>query len=260
MENKQKIDALIFFILVFIAVLFPWLADGTPWGNPFVWSVVITAPVSIYLGIRKKKNWRKIFAGALVFGSLFGFALEFLANINSVWQEPTIFGSRVLGVVSWESILFYPIMTIFILVFYEHFFDRDITKKVSSHIWIATIPSILAIVFMVTRYLLVSNSFQMPYTYLILGTLAIIIPLIHCIKKPKLFNKYSKVAVSMFLLFFTFEVVGVAFGYWYFPGSQYIGTVTAFGQTFPLEEVIFWMFFYPATIVSYYETFIDDMR
>ena len=80
------------------------------------------------------------------------------------------------------------------------------------------------------------------------------------IKRPDLFRKYSMIAVSMFFLFFIFEIVGVAFGYWYFPGSQYIGTVTVFRSTFPIEEIIFWMFFYPATIVSYYETFIDDMK
>lgn len=260
MKNKNLIDALVFLILVSISTMFPWLVKGTVLGNPFVWSIVITVPVAVYLGIRKKKNWRKIFAGAIVFGSIFGLALEFLANINEVWQEPTIFPSRFFNIVSWESIIFYPIMTIFILVFYEHFFDKDITKKISYNIWIASIPSTLAVIIMITMHTLVPGLLQIPYTYLTLGIIAIIIPITHCIKNPKLFSKYSKVAVSMFLLFFTFEVIGVYFGYWYFPGTEYIGKVTAIGQTFPLEEIIFWMFFYPATIVSYYETFIDDMK
>ena len=151
-------------------------------------------------------------------------------------------------------------MTIFILIFYEHFFDEKITKKISPHIWIAIIPSIIMIIFLVSRYLLTPSYLQLPYAYMILGVLAIIIPVIHCIKRPDLFRKYSMIAVSMFFLFFIFEIVGVAFGYWYFPGSQYIGTVTVFRSTFPIEEIIFWMFFYPATIVSYYETFIDDMK
>jgi len=259
-KSSLRIDAFVFLILVALAVMFPWLAKGTVWGNSFTWSLVITAPVAIYLGIRKKKNWSKIFAGAIVFGSLFGFILEFIANVNGVWQEPTVFLTRVLGVVSWESILFYPIMTVFILVFYEHFFDKDITKKISSHIWIAAIPALLMIIYLVTEYLLIPGSLNLPYTYVILGILAIIIPIIHCVKRPELFRKYSMVAVSMFLLFFIFEVVGVAFGYWYFPGNEYIGTVTVFGATFPIEEIIFGMFFYPATIASYYETFIDDMK
>lgn len=259
-KSNLEIDALVFFLLVAIAVMFPWLAKNTAWGNSFTWSLIITVPVSIYLGFRKKKNWSKIFAGAIVFGSLFGFILEFIANVNGIWQEPTIFMYRVLGVVSWESILFYPIMTIFILVFYEHFFDKDITKKISYHIWIAAVPALLMITYLVISYILIPGSLYLPYTYVILGIFAIIIPVIHCIKRPELFRKYSMVAVTMFLLFFTFEVVGVAFGYWYFPGNEYIGTVTVFKQTFPIEEVIFWMFLYPATIASYYETFIDDMR
>lgn len=259
-KNNLHIDALIFFLIVALAIMFPWLVKNTLWGNPFIWSIVITAPISIYLGIRKKKNWKKIFAGAAVFGSLFGFILEFMANINNVWQEPTIFAYRVLNVVSWESILFYPIMTIFILVFYEHFFDKDITKKISYNIWIAATPALLVIMYLVVSYTLFPSILHLPYTYIIMGACAIVIPIIHCVKKPELFRKYSMVAVTMFLLFFVFEVVGVYFGYWYFPGIEYIGTVTAFGQTFPIEEVIFWMFLYPATIASYYETFIDDMR
>jgi len=95
---------------------------------------------------------------------------------------------------------------------------------------------------------------------MILGVLAIIIPIFHCIKRPVLFKKYAMLAVCLFLFLLVVEIIGVAFGYWYFPGSQYIGTVTIFGQHFPLEEIIFWMFFYPATIASYYENFIDDMK
>lgn len=259
-KNNIRYDALIFFLLVSLTTMFPWLAKDTLWGNPFVWSVVITAPVSIYLGVRKKKNWSKIFAGAIVFGLLFGFILEFIANVNRVWQEPTIFIHRVLGVVSWESILFYPVMTIFILVFYEHFLDKDITKKISNNIWIATYPAILMIAYLIIVYTIKPIFLHLPYAYVIMGICAIIIPITHCIKKPLLFHKYSIMAVTMFLIFFSFEIVGVYFKYWYFPGSEYIGTVTAFKQTFPVEEIIFWMFLYPATIASYYETFIDDMR
>ena len=87
---------------------------------------------------------------------------------------------------------------------------------------------------------------------------ATIIPVVHSIKKKVLFLRYINLAFSLFILFFIVEVIGVMFGYWYFPGTDYLGLITIFNQTFPIEEIIFWMFFYPATIASYYEEFIDD--
>ena len=42
--------------------------------------------------------------------------------------------------------------------------------------------------------------------------------------------------------------------------NRYMGMVTYFGRTFPIEEIIFWILLYPPTIVSYYEEFIDDKK
>ena len=84
--------------------------------------------------------------------------------------------------------------------------------------------------------------------------------IIQIARSPKLFSKYAKLAVSLFFVFFVFEFVGVTFNYWIFPGHDYLGMVNVFGRTFPLEEIIFWMFFYPATIAAYYEEFVDDKK
>lgn len=91
--------------------------------------------------------------------------------------------------------------------------------------------------------------------------LAAIVPLMYqIIQKPRLLLKYGQLAVSLFLGFFIAELVGVKFGYWIFPGDDYLGRVTFFGQTFPVEEIIFWMLLYPAAIASYYEWYIDDQK
>jgi hypothetical protein len=50
----------------------------------------------------------------------------------------------------------------------------------------------------------------------------------------------------------------VRLGYWAYPGTQYIGSVTLFGTTFPFEELFFWMLFYAPTLVAFYELFVSN--
>lgn len=45
---------------------------------------------------------------------------------------------------------------------------------------------------------------------------------------------------------------------WVYEGNNYIGWISLFNTSFPFEELFFWMMFYAASIVSYYELFIDD--
>jgi len=42
-----------------------------------------------------------------------------------------------------------------------------------------------------------------------------------------------------------------------YPGNNYVGWVNLFGITFPIEELLFWMLFYAASLVSYYELAVD---
>jgi hypothetical protein len=55
------------------------------------------------------------------------------------------------------------------------------------------------------------------------------------------------------------ELVGLHSGYWTFPG-EYIGVVSLMGATFPIEEFFFYVILSSATIISYYELFVDDMK
>lgn len=258
MNKKLTIDYLVFVLILIPLLVFPWFVDDPLYSNTLVWSLVLTIPTSIYLGIRKKKEWKKILAGSFVFGVLFGFILEFIANITNTWQEPVIFAPRILGVTTVQSVLFYPVMTFFILVFYDHFFNEEVSHGVSKNIFKAIIPSLFVITLLIYLFITEPLILNIPYAYLILGLLAIVIPIVHSIRKRKLFLRYVNLAFSLFILFFIVEVIGVMFGYWSFPGTDYLALITVFNQTFPVEEIIFWMFFYPATIASYYEEFIDD--
>src|SRR3989344_7005260 len=108
MNKNVLFDTTIFSILLIATSLFPWLVAGTPFNNPALWMFIITLPIAIFLGFRKKKNWKKLIAGSLVFGVLFGTILEFIAHITLAWQVPnTIFQFRILGASTFEALLGY---------------------------------------------------------------------------------------------------------------------------------------------------------
>ena len=261
MKKSVLFDVIIFIVLLVATSSFPWLVEGTVLNNPMIWSFVVVIPIATFMGLRKKKNWKKIISGSLVFGLLFGAILEFIAHITLAWQVPdTIFPFRILGASTLEGLIGYIPMTLLVLIFYEHFFDKDINHKISPHIWFAIIPALLAIILITFTYFTNPSRLMFSHPYLKMG-LAAIIPMVWQIaKRPALLPKYLKLSASLFFVFFTFEIVGVTFNYWIFPGTDYLSWVTYFGRTFPVEEIIFWMLLYPPTIVSYYEKFIDDEK
>lgn len=151
-------------------------------------------------------------------------------------------------------------MTAYILVFYEHFFDKDRNHRISPHIWQAIIPGLLAWVMIVFLHYINPSKLSFSHAYLKMGIAAIIPLILQLIRKPKLLSKYILFAIPLFFVIFGSEIVGLTFHYWIFPGKDYLGLVTFFGQSFPVEEIIFWMLLYPSTIASYYERFVDDEK
>ncbi len=244
-----------------MSVIFTISVKNTYLNNIVAGSIVAFVPSIIYFGIRKKKNWKKIILGSVVIGLLFSAIIEFIAHVNLAWWVPvTIFPFRILGASTIDALIGYIPMTMFILVFYEHFFDTDRNHKISPHIWRAIIPAVCFSVLIVIVYILNPGLLMFKYSYLIMGLVSILLTVIQSIRSPKLFFKYSALAISLFFVFFIFEVAGVSVRYWVFPGTDYIGMVNFLGQTFPIEEIFFWMLLYPPTIAAYYEYFIDDEK
>ena len=192
---------------------------------------------------------------------MFGAILEFIAHLNRAWQVPnSVFSFRIFGVSSFEALIFYAPMTLFILVLYEHFFDKDINHRLSPNILYAVLPGLLTYATILMIYFSNPSGLIFSHSYLKMGLAAIAPLALQIILKPRLIPKYCKLALLIFPIFFITELIGIKFNYWLFPGSEYLGKVTFLGQTFPVEEIIFWMLLYPAAIACYYEEFIDDNK
>src|SRR3989344_1363424 len=204
MKKDALLDAAVFVILLIATSSFPWLVAGTPFNNPALWMFIIALPIAAFLGFRKKKNWRKLIAGSLVFGVLFGVILEFIAHITLAWQVPnTIFPFRILGASTFEALIGYMPMTLLVLIFYEHFFDEDINHKISPHIWFAIIPAILAMLLITFIYLTDPSRLIFSHPYLKMGVAAII-PMVWQIVKhpPPTIQIYKTLGISLLRIFY----------------------------------------------------------
>jgi hypothetical protein len=144
-------------------------------------------------------------------------------------------------------------------VFYEHFLDDEKNRRISRNLKWALLLSLIVLAFVFIAYIINPNLLKIHYTYLVGGLLAIVFPLVVCLYKPRFLGRFLKLAGFFFVVWFILEVVCLKTGGWIFPG-EYVGTVEIFNLRFPFEELFFWMMWYAAVVVSYYEVFIDDEK
>lgn len=255
---KKKIDFLVVVLLISLAVLYSLYIPPTIFiGKSLICGMIFLLPSSIYLGMREPKNWKKILFSGFVFGLLFGFIFEFIAEYNQAYAVvSTISNFKILGVLHIDNIIGHMIMVIMTLVFYEHFIDIKTSKKISKNFLTALLPAIVVIVGIVILFLL-NILPRVEYSYLIMGSLAIISPIYLAITKPHFIKNMSMIAIFFFFFYLIIEIVAVRNSWWIYPDATYLGWVHLLDLRFPLEEMLFWMFFYAATLVSYYELFID---
>jgi len=152
-------------------------------------------------------------------------------------------------------------MTLFVIVFYEHFLDDERHPRLSKSHSKALLFIVLVIFIVFILHVFNPSILNTSYFYLKAGLAAIIFPLIFAFFNPKIIRKFAPLAVFFFFVWLASECIGLHNGNWIFPATnQYVGSVTLLGVVFPFEEVFFWFMWYPAVIVAYYEYFIDDRR
>ena len=48
-----------------------------------------------------------------------------------------------------------------------------------------------------------------------------------------------------------YELTADVLGFWAFPSDQYLGMLHMLGQSFPIEEFLEWMIFFPAAALAF---------
>jgi len=261
-KNKKesfKVDILVLFLMLGVAMIYAYLTRDLFIGKSLFGGIVFTIPPVIYLGLRKKKNWKKLLIAALTFGVLYGFALSFYAEATKSWSTiPSIFNFRLFGLNTLEEIFGHGLMAMTIFTFYEHFFDTENDKKINRrYIWAILIGIFGSIALVIIKLLTPGKFSTFEYPYVVIGTIAIIPLILAVIKKPTFLPKLALTSLYFFIFWFLIEFQAVGYNYWIYPGN-YIGWVDFLNVKYPFEELFYWMLLYAPTIIIYYEFFMDD--
>jgi hypothetical protein len=256
--RRKLTDFFVVTFLLFVATLYAlYIPQNIIWGKSVICGFIYLAPSIIYLGLRAKKNWRKIFVFSLVFGALFGFIFEFIAQYNKAYAViSTLTPYKFLGVLPLDNIIGHFMMATMTFVFYEHFIEQKIGAKISKRINHAIFLGLGISILIIVLFLLHLLP-HISYPYLVMGTLAILFPLSLAITQPRFIKNMSMMAIFFFFLYLLMEVVAVHNSWWIYPGGEYVGWVDFLGSHFPIEELLFWMLFYAATLISFYEYCMD---
>lgn len=231
--------------------------------NFLVSTILFFGIPSIYLLFRQHRQLRHIFAASVLFGVVFGFAFDFLAEINNAWSwagtDQLVFPWKILGVVSIDVMVWFFFWVLFAVVFYEHFFEQDRKVRLSSHFKYALIPMLVVVVLLVVVYINKKELLFIPYAYFVLGVFTLLPFIYLLIKSRHSLPKLIKASLFFVPLYFVYELTALSLGQWTFPG-QYIGTVSIQSIIFPIEELFVWIFASSTILLSYYEVYVDDMK
>lgn len=256
--SAKRIDIVVLVLLSVLTGFYISLTKNLFIGKVIFPSSLLAISSVLYMGWRQKKHWKKIGAGVLLFGVLCGFIFEFFQEFNGSYHIVSRIFPKIFGVVPLDNIFGHALMTLFTLVFYEHFVNRKPTPRISQKISFAWIPLTSVAALIIIFFYVKPEWLVLKYSYFYLGMAAIVPPLFLAVTKSNLIRDMAMTAIFFFFLYFAGEIYAVKLNWWIYPGNNYIGQVTVAGVTYPFEELFFWMMFYAASLVSYYKIFIDS--
>src|SRR3989338_4848211 len=228
--------------------------------RPMTSALLFFITPTLYLFLRKGKPIKRVLAGSVLIGILIGFVFNIILSANNAWNEVSsqlLFNYRIFGFWPVDEPIWFFFWVLFIIVFYEHFYERERGGRISRRLKYLTVPFSIILILVLWGFYLNSSFLNIRYAYFILASPSVI-PIAYVIKKrPYLTPKFFKTGIFFFVLYLIYELTAVKLDQWYFPG-EYVGWVNLAGIRFPLEELLFWMMLSSFTVLSLYEGFVDD--
>ncbi len=258
-KNKRKIDLILLLIYPIIGSLFSLILKI----NAFESIIIFFAIPALYLTIKAIQYSKKAILFSIIAGVPLIIIVDYIAQITKQWVIPSsIFSFKLLGVIPIEVILWTILNLYLIIMFYEYFLDKHVTKKLwYPHIKYLIIIILFLFILFITFYFYLPTLLNIPFFYLFFGIILLLIPIIIQMSKyPKMNIKFFKTAAYFFYLSFIYEVTALQLNWWHFSGTNFIGWISLFNIKFPLEELIFWISLFAMAVLTYYEYFDDDEK
>jgi len=218
---------------------------------------------SAYLIWRRPRNFEKALVGGALLGLLLGFSFDFVAEFNGAWawasDTDLFFPFKLFGVVDVDILIWYFLWVFLVICYYEYVVEHHATRRISKHARpVAYIGVALAAWVVFLKYVY-PDLLILPFAYAKLGTITFVLCALVLLRHASLAHKTLLVIPYFATLYFVFEMTALEANLWSFPGD-YLGHVVVGVHSFPIEELIIWIFASSAIVAAYYEFSVDDER
>lgn len=225
--------------------------------------IFFVAP-SLYLSIRYRRYIPKSLLFSLVFALPISLVIDYIAHKTGMWIVPTsIFPFRIFDVVPIEDLFFGFFLTYFIVMYYESLLDPHFSVKLyAKHFKYLLYVSLVLISIVAFGIGMLAPILEIPYPYLFLGLALSLIPTLLMLGfVPRLTKKFIFEGIYFFYLLIIYELTGLYLNQWHFPvEGEFIGFISIFNLSFPIEELILFVAFISLAVLSYFEYFDDDSK
>jgi hypothetical protein len=257
-SKRKRYDLIILVVLAMLASLYARFTAHLYIGRDLFGAFAFCVPGILYLWTRSQKPAKQIAYATLIFGFLCGFLFEFIEQFNRSYVIARSVIPKLFGVVSFDFVIWHVLMAMYVFTFYEHFIDTtSAAPAISSRARKITIALVVSILITIGVYLYDPGWLRLRYAYTDLATVAVLPLFLLAYHKPRYVRDFTLISPFFLFFFFLVEWTGVPKQWWAYGGSHYLGWVTVRSLHFPIEELLYWMLLYPATLIAYYKLFID---
>ncbi len=252
MDQVHKIKLFFLFIYVLLAVMGVYFLRPTY----LISILIVLLPPAVINFLWLKKSRKNILIFSLFSTLLFAVPVELAARLANDWDVQSTL-PRLFSLAPIENFIFAFLNFFWVISFYEYFIKNDSSVKISSRFkWLIILYSLAFIGFFVVFFYQPS---WVAFNYFTLSFFILIIPGVLIFGyRPRLIPKIWLPTLFFALVFFSYEVVSLLIGSWWWPG-QYLWPLNLFGRTFPLDDVIIWYGLSTPVLIGGYEFFVNDL-
>lgn len=255
---KKQMDFAVIILILLLSSVVWFVFDLKPLiGGGLLFMLL---PVA-YLGIREAKPWKALIGASFILGFLLGFFFDFIQMYNQAWSVDRLaIPWKILDVMPIDNAIGYFLMTLFTLVFYEHFFTRRRDVLLPRRFYKVAVIVTAVVTIMLVIAVVDITLLTIPYPYIVGGLAAATLTIVAALRRQKLLGSLTSMSVFFFFVWLLAEIVAVVTGGWTYPGTQYLGWVSIGEIHFPIEELLFWMVWYAPFLVLGYEHLIRNKK
>ncbi len=215
---------------------------------------------SLYITLNKREIFKKTVLFSLLISIPSFFIIDYILTLSKAWAVNPTTKIYLLNLIPLDDFIWAFFFSYVVVAFYEYFIERienkkDFSKRIKYLIYIiGGLSGLFGILYFINKDILI---FEYCYLLFILGM--ILIPGIGIVMNhPKLLIKLIPFSFLFLIVGIIYEFSAIKMSQWFFPG-QYIGTVSVFSLSFPLEEILFFIIT-PLVYILIYEYFAEGKK